>query len=111
MIVDKSKTALVVIDLQKGITSLPGRPYSAQDVISNAAWLADAFRRNNMPVFLVKATKETSLNVISDRTFPRPQPPPEDWAEFVPERTPIPSDMVITKRQWGAFTVQSWSYS
>lgn len=105
IVIDKSKTALVVIDLQKGITSLPSRPYAAQDVISKAALLANAFRRDNMPVFLVhvKATKETSLNVISDQTFPGPLPPSEDWAEFVPGLMPIPSDIVITKRQWGAF--------
>jgi nicotinamidase-related amidase len=65
----------------------------------------DAFRKNDMPVFLVHvdATRETSLNVISDQAFPRPMPPPPDWAEFATELTPIPSDIVITKRQWGAF--------
>ncbi len=105
VVIDKSKTALVVIDLQKGITSMPSRPYSAQGVISNAFKLADVFRKNNMPVFLVhvEVTKETSLNVISDQTFSRPTPPSSDWAEFVPELTPTPKDIVITKRQWGAF--------
>jgi nicotinamidase-related amidase len=105
MVIDKSKTALVVIDLQKGIAALPSRPYSAREVISNAAELVKAFRKNNMPVFLVRvnATKETSLNVISDQTFPRPLPPSPDWSEFVAELMPTPSDIVITKRQWGAF--------
>jgi nicotinamidase-related amidase len=51
----------------------------------------------------VNATKETSLNVISDQALARPFPLFKDWAEFVPEITPIPSDIVITKRQWGAF--------
>jgi nicotinamidase-related amidase len=106
IVIDKSKTALVVIDLQKSITALPSKPCSAQVVISTAAKLVDAFRMNNMPVFLVHvdATKETLPNVISDQTFPRTLPPPQDWAEFVPELTPIPSDIVITKRQWGAFS-------
>jgi nicotinamidase-related amidase len=103
--IDKGRTALVVIDLQKGIVSQPGRPYTAQEVISNAALLVNAFRKNSMPVFLVhvNATNETSLNVISDDAFSRPFPPSNDWTEFVPELTPTPSDIVITKRQWGAF--------
>ena len=34
---DKSTTALVVIDLQKGIAGRPMQPYTAQDVVKNAA--------------------------------------------------------------------------
>ena len=105
LIIDKGKTSLVVIDLQKGITAQPSRPYTAQEVIVNAAKLVNIFRRNNMPVFLVhvNSTKETMLNVISDQTFSRPLAVSPDWDEFVPELTPTPSDVVITKRQWGAF--------
>ena len=103
--IDKSKTALVVIDLQKGVTAMPSRPYTAQEVISNASKLVNAFRKNSMPVFLVhvETTKETMLKVISDQTFTRPLPASPDWSEFVPELTPIPSDVVIAKKQWGAF--------
>src|SRR5271157_5175241 len=105
LIINKSKTALVVIDLQKGITAMPSRPYTAQEVIANAAELVNAFRKNNMPVFLVhvQTTNETMLNVVSDQTFSRPLPASPDWTEFVPELTPTPSDVVITKKQWGAF--------
>jgi nicotinamidase-related amidase len=102
---DKNKTALVVIDLQKGVTAAPARPYPAQEVIKNAQKLVNAFRRNRMPVFLVhvKVTEETRLRVISDESFPRSSPMPLDWSEFVPEIAPTPSDIVIAKRQWGAF--------
>ena len=105
LITDKSRTALIVIDLQKGVTAMPSRPYTAQEVIANASELVNAFRKNNMPVFLVhvEMTNETMLHVISDQTFSRPQPASPDWAEFVSELTPTPSDVVITKRQWGAF--------
>ncbi len=105
LVIDKSKTAIVVIDLQKGITAMPSRPYSAQNVIENAAKLVNAFRKNRMAVFLVhvNATAETALRPISDETSARPQAMPADWAEFVPEITPAGSDVVITKRQWGAF--------
>lgn len=106
LVFDKSKAALVVIDLQKGIASRPTKPHSADTVIANAAKLVDAFRKNQMPVFLVhvKNTPETTLHAISDETFQRPpgQMPP-DWAEFVPQVAPVPSDIVIAKKQWGAF--------
>jgi len=101
----KDRTALVVIDLQKGIANNPAlRPHPSKEVIANAQKLVDAFRRSDMPVFLVRvnATKETALNVVSDETPSRPSPSP-DWAEFVPEIAPTGSDVVITKRQWGAF--------
>jgi nicotinamidase-related amidase len=103
--IDKTKTALVVIDLQKGIASQPSKPYSALEVIENAAKLVNTFRKNEMPVFLVHVitTKETMLNVISDESFSRPTAPSPDWAEFVPEIAPTSNDIVITKNQWGAF--------
>ena len=99
LVIDRSTTALVVIDLQKGIALNPSlRPHPSEEVIANAAWLADAFRANGMPVFLVHVmhTKETALQAITDSTFSRPPPPNADWAEFVPELAPRPTDIVIT---------------
>lgn len=43
------------------------------------------------------------LKTLSDETFARPANAAADWADFVPEMTPKESDVVITKRQWGAF--------
>jgi nicotinamidase-related amidase len=103
--INKAKTALVVIDLQKGIAAMPGRPHTAQEVISNSARLVKTFRDNKMPVFLVhvQGSKETMLNVKSDESFSRPANMPLDWADFIDEIAPTPTDVVITKRQWGAF--------
>lgn len=105
LVIDKAKTALVVIDLQKGIIAQPTKPYPANDVIGNAAKLVDKFRKNGMPVFLVHVimAKETMLNVVSDESFSRPEIQSPDWSEFVPEITPISKDVVIAKKQWGAF--------
>jgi nicotinamidase-related amidase len=105
LVIDKKKTSLVIIDLQKGISAMPARPRTAQEVIRNAEQLAGAFRKNGMPVFLVRVVNEpdTMLKVISDQSFTRSGPLPPDWSEFVPEIGPAPSDIVITKRQWGAF--------
>jgi nicotinamidase-related amidase len=104
--IDKLKTALVVIDLQKGIASRQTAPYTPEIVIKNAAALADAFRKNNMPVFLVRVTPspdgKDALRPIADARMPLQTPPP-DWAEIVPEMGPKQGDFLITKHQWGAF--------
>jgi nicotinamidase-related amidase len=103
--VEKRKTCLVVIDLQKGITSVQTQPYDTKTVISNAAKLAKAFRDNRMSIFLVHVapSKETALQTVTDVSMPPRSDLPPDWADIVPELGPEPSDVVITKRQWGAF--------
>jgi nicotinamidase-related amidase len=105
---DKKTTALVVIDLQKGIAS-SGRtfaPHSAAVVVQNAAKLAEAFRKNGMPVFLVHvvSTPAERLDVVSDDPGWRPSVPlPADASDFVPEIGPKEGDLTIAKKQWGAF--------
>ena len=103
---DKAKTALVVIDLQKGIVERQTAPYTAEAVIRNAAALAEAFRKNEMPVFLVRVTPspdgKDALRPITDVTMPAQIPPP-GWADIVPEIGPKAGDFIITKHQWGAF--------
>lgn len=49
------KTALVVVDLQKGIVDLP-TAHPAADIVANSATLADAFRAKGLPVVLVRVT-------------------------------------------------------
>jgi nicotinamidase-related amidase len=104
--IDITKTALVVIDLQKGITGREVAPHASSVVIQNAAALADAFRAKGMPVFLVRVTPsldgKDALHPIADVTMQMPTPP-ADWAEIVPEMGPKQNDFVITKHQWGAF--------
>lgn len=107
--IDKKKTALVVIDLQRGIAAM-GRqmaPYDTANVVANAAKLADTFRKNGMPVFLVHVVSSGAdrFNAIADESMMSrmQQPPAPDWADFVPELNKTDSDVVITKKQWGAF--------
>jgi nicotinamidase-related amidase len=106
VLIDKSKTALVVIDLQKGIMGRQTVPYASEMVVRNAAALAAAFRQNGMPVFLVGVKPspdwKDALRPVADTAWPAHTPPP-DWAEIVPEMGPMQGDLVITKRQWGAF--------
>src|ERR1035438_9132275 len=104
--IDRAKTALVVIDLQKGVVGRNTTPYPADDVVKNAAAIAAAFRKNGMPVFLVRVAFSTDgkdmLRPLVDAPWPTQTPPP-DWTEIVPEMGPKPGDFVITKHQWGAF--------
>lgn len=47
-------TALVVIDLQEGILPFAGGPYTANEVVSRAARLAEKCRANGSPVVMVR---------------------------------------------------------
>jgi nicotinamidase-related amidase len=106
LLIDKSRTALVIIDLQKGIVGRQTAPHPSDVVVRNAAALADAFRENHMPVFLVRVSPspdgKDALRPVADVTMPLQTPPP-DWAEIVSELGPKQGDFVITKHQWGAF--------
>ncbi len=105
--IDKTRTALVVIDLQKGIVGMPSEPHPANVVVANATKLTQAFRKNHMPVFLVRVTPSADgkdgLQPLTDSKSQMNVQRPSDWAEIVPELGPQPGDFVITKRQWGAF--------
>lgn len=92
-------TALVLVDLQKGITALP-TAHPTREIVERSARLADAFRERGLPVVLVRVT-----GVAPGRTEgpARGAELPADWAELVPELGRVDSDIVVTKQQWGAF--------
>jgi nicotinamidase-related amidase len=94
------KTALVVIDLQKGIVGLP-TAHPTNDVVKHARELADAFRRHGLPVVLVNVdggAPGRAEQKRSTRDFPA------GWTDLVPELNQQPTDHTVTKRTWGAFT-------
>jgi nicotinamidase-related amidase len=101
-------TALVVIDLQKGIAA-QGRktePHSVSEVISNTAKLAEKFREASAPVCLVHVSSidgKDMLNPIVDNAPQWGGERSSDWDEFVPELAMRKDDIIITKRHWGAF--------
>ena len=95
-----SKTALIVIDLQKGIVSLPGVE-GLPEVIKHAMALTDAFRKHNLPVVLVNATGVAPGRAEQSR---RMGDLPAGWADLIPELNAQPSDHLVSKQSWGAFT-------
>ena len=94
------KTALIVIDLQKGIAGSP-LAHPVGDVLKNADTLAAEFRRHNAPVVLVNVTGGAPGRAEQAR---RPGQMSPDWAELVPELNRQPEDHIVTKQTWGAFT-------
>ncbi len=103
---DLRHTALVLIDLQRGIVGLPTHPHSGAVVVQNAARLAERFRQSEGTIILVRVAfspeGRDALQPEADAPMRR-GPLPPDWSDLVPELGPSPHDIVITKRHWGAF--------
>jgi nicotinamidase-related amidase len=100
------KSALVVIDLQNGIVGILTTPYPAAEVVGRAVRLAGAFRTHELPVVLVRVTRaRDGADPVPGRTeAPRPAgPPPAGWDAVVDELSGHADDIVVTKRNWGAF--------
>ena len=95
-----ANTALLVVDLQKGIVGLPA-VHPIAGVIDRARALLDAFRRRDLPVVLINVDGGSP-----GRTeLPRPNLAafPDGWTDLIPELDPQLTDIVVTKRTWGAF--------
>ena len=95
-----AKTALLIVDLQKGIVGL-ATAHPIADVASNAAKLADAFRRLDLPVVLINVDGTAPGRAEQSR---RVTEFPAGWTDLIPELNRQPGDHLVTKRTWGAFT-------
>jgi len=96
-------TALILIDLQKGIVGFP-LVNPVEGILENAAKLVAAFRKANLPIVIVNVNPAGAkwLNARKEPSPPR-NPPAADWLEIVPEIKIQPDDIFITKHTWGAF--------
>jgi nicotinamidase-related amidase len=92
-------SALIVIDLQKGVVGMP-MVHPAGEIVSRAARIARGFRQRGLPVVLVNASGRAPGRTEA-------QPPkfafPADWTELAPELEPAANDIRITKQRFGAF--------
>ena len=93
-------TALIVVDLQAGLTTRP-TVHPFDDVVANAARLADAFRAKKRPVVLVNVAGGAPGR--TERGGGRRREFPDGWTDLLPELNQQPGDKVVTKRTWGAF--------
>ncbi|GAA0923365.1 hydrolase [Kribbella koreensis] len=99
------KTALVVIDLQNAVVALPGTPLSTAEVVARSVELANAFRARQLPVVLVRVdtTPADSLPGRTERVRRSGGTPAENAARIVDDLAGHPEDIVVVKRNWGAF--------
>jgi nicotinamidase-related amidase len=104
---DAQHTAIVVIDLQKGITGRPGAPHSTVAVIEQCVRLLRQARRVGARPVLVHVGGAPDgadrLHATADQAMRITGSMPPDWSELIPELEQQPTDIVILKRQWGAF--------
>jgi nicotinamidase-related amidase len=92
-------TALIIVDLQKGIVGSPF-VHPIGGVVDRSRALLDAFRELGLPVVLVNVTGGAPGRTERQR---HSEPFPAGWTDFIPELNQQPSDIVVTKRTWGAF--------
>jgi nicotinamidase-related amidase len=102
---DPRRTALVLIDLQNGTAKMPLAPRTGADVIRTGMELAARFRAAAAPVVLVNVAYAADFGDALRQPVDQPRPLsalPAGWTELV-EGLAHPTDIRITKHQWGAF--------
>ena len=103
LVINSKTTALVLIDLQKGMLRMPLAPLSADQVVTSARALGDYFRRLGAPVVLVNlGFPGTHDKPQVDFAMSMPQVMPPGWDELG-DGLGHAEDMRITKRGWSAF--------
>ncbi|AWL04871.1 isochorismatase family protein [Massilia oculi] len=105
LILDPAHTALVLIDLQNSNVKHELAPHSAENVVGNCVLLAQEMRERGGLVIYVHVLLNELPQVPADAPL-RPQgapaaPPDASW--LAPEAGVEAQDLVIVKRQWGAF--------
>jgi nicotinamidase-related amidase len=104
---DPATTALIAIDLQHGIVSLPTEPHAAADIVDRTAQIAAVLREKGGLAIFVRVTSSEdgrdALAPTADIVPPAATPKPAYWSELVPKLGIKATDIIVTKRQWGAF--------
>ena len=103
---DPASTALVLIDLQKGILPFAKAPYDAAAVLANAGRLVDAFRAAKAPVVFVKVGWSSDFGDALKTPVDEGRDMnalPADWLQEPAELPSRPGDLHVLKHQWGAF--------
>jgi nicotinamidase-related amidase len=100
-------TALVLIDLQRGILGNPLSPITGQVLLARGQALAERFRDAKATVVLINVGFSADGGDLPRQRVDEAMVIPKDgfpagWNEFPPGLMQ-PGDLSITKRQWGAF--------
>lgn len=99
------QTALVLIDLQRGVVARETRPHTASEVLANSVKLAASFRKAGLPVVFVHVVLGDGQAMLKPLVDTPVQLPPlgPDFVEFAPELAVTDRDIVVTKRSPCAF--------
>ncbi len=105
---DPSTTALVLIDLQNGIVGMDVEPRTGPETLAAGQALAARFRAAGAPVVLVHVAFAPDFSDAPPGRVDRPLATrfsdlPAGWSELA-EGLAQPGDLLVRKRQWGAFT-------
>ena len=97
-------TALILIDLQKGVLGRKLEPLSAEELIERGKALAGMFRAAGALVVLVNvAPVDEDPPRRVDEPSPLPKTLPEGFSDLAPGLLQ-PGDLIVTKKSWGAFS-------
>jgi nicotinamidase-related amidase len=103
---DAATTAMVMVDLQKGIARGTA-PHAADDVVARAAAIAAALRAAGGTVIWVHVDNAEDgadrLRPVTDAPAGGDRPKAPDHADLMPGLDVQPSDVIVTKRGWGSF--------
>jgi nicotinamidase-related amidase len=95
------QTALIAIDLQKGVAGMFPAADALKDVVANTNRLARAFRARGWPVVLVVAAGRAPGRTDQPRRGPAQLPP--GATDLVPELIQAEGDIHVVKHTPGAF--------
>jgi nicotinamidase-related amidase len=101
--IDKN-TALVIIDLQKGIIKYP-TVHPITSILEKSAELVDAFRKEGLPIVYVTVIPSGNATIRKDNNAAQNMiaEASADFADLIDEIKSTLSDIFITKGTWNAF--------
>lgn len=104
MQLESQSTALVLIDLQRGVLGMPTEPYPAATIQERSLRMAERVRAAKGLVVWVRVSVRPDLSDAPPQNVDQPtrlRAFPAGWDELA---GPVdPADVVVTKRHWGAF--------
>ena len=103
LVLDPKTTALMLIDLQNSTVARQLAPYTSSKVVEKSVLLANALRSSGGTVIFIRVLVQELLDLPVDAPSPRGAAPPPQASDLVPETKVQPGDIVLAKRQWGAF--------
>lgn len=99
------KTALLIIDLQKGILEMPTQPHSTQEILKNAHKLVSTFRQQDAFIAFIRVQfhdGKDKLHPNAMKELPGKDAAPE-FSQFAELLDLTDSDYIVNKRGFSGF--------